>query len=64
VIDPTIPVVFADAKQKPSLKNQLRDEKHRDDAPLLTAEQIEAIDDAILAPMSQKQRESQLVEEV
>ena len=64
VIEPTIPVVFADPKQKPSLKNQLRDEKRRDDAPLLTGEQIEAIDDAILAPMSQKQRESQLVEEV
>ena len=64
VIDPTIPVVHADPKQKPSLKNQLRDEKRRDDAALLTAEQIEAIDDAILARMSQKQRESQLVEEV
>lgn len=64
VIDPTIPVVYADPKKKPSLKNQLRDEKHREDAPLLTAEEIEAIDDAILEPMNQKQRESQLVEEV
>jgi len=63
VIDPTIPVVYADIKKKPSLKSLLREEKRKEDAPNLTDAQIEQIEDAILKTMPEEQVEKQLIEE-
>jgi hypothetical protein len=63
VIDPEIPVVYADLKKKPSLKSLLREDKRKEDAPTLSAAQMEAIDDQIMETFGGKRRESQLVEE-
>lgn len=95
VDNPTIPVVYADPKKKPSLKGLLRDEQRskqdkvlkdkeakkakRKDRPkaseevavidedkpaVLTPDQIETIDEAILSTLNDRQRERQLVEEI
>jgi hypothetical protein len=47
IIDPAIPVVYADAKQKPSLKSLLKSDKTR--PTLLTEDQIRKLDESILA---------------
>ncbi len=62
--DPAMPVAYADPKQKPSLKSELRDVKHGEDVPNLTGEDIEAMDDAILAHLTPQQCENQFVEDI
>jgi hypothetical protein len=64
VIDPEIPVVYADPKKKPSLKGLLRDDKKREDAVALTPAQMESIDEAIMSTLGERKRKSQLVEEI
>ncbi len=59
---PDLPVVYADAKKKPSLKALLKEDKQRDDAPALSPEQIDAIDEAFLGIVDEAQRSTQLVE--
>jgi len=70
VIDPDIPVVYADPKKKPSLKGLLREEKRRrddksaEDVARLTPAEIESLDEAFMATLGERKRKSQLVEEV
>jgi Nuclease-related domain len=64
VIDPDIPVVYADPKKKPSLKGLLREDKRRDDSATLSPAEIESIDEAFMASLGERKRKNQLVEEV
>ncbi|MEP7289848.1 MAG: nuclease-related domain-containing protein [Chloroflexota bacterium] len=46
--NPALPVVYADAKKKPSLKTLIREDKRKDAPVALTDSQIEALDTAFL----------------
>ena len=63
VIDPTIPVAYADAKKKPSLKALLKEGKQKEDAAKLTPEQIEAIDGAFMATLNENSRKRDIQED-
>jgi hypothetical protein len=62
VIDPDLPVVYADLKLKPSLKGLMKDDKKREDVSPLTAEQMNAIEDALIGTLPKEKRTTQLVE--
>jgi hypothetical protein len=64
MIDPAVPVVYGDSKRKPSLKSLLREEKRKDETPMLTTAQIDALEEQILSTLNDNQLENQLVEEV
>jgi len=63
VIDPDLPVVYADAKKKPALKAFLKADKQKEDAAKLTPEQIEAIDSAFMTTLDEKTRKRDLQED-
>jgi hypothetical protein len=63
VIDPTIPVVYADSKKKPALKGLLKEDKKKDNASLLSLQQLQTLDNAFLAIVGAANPESQLEED-
>jgi len=64
LIDPEIPVVYANAKKKPSLKGQIRDfrEEKKDKPAILTNQQIDTLHNKILTAAGATSQESALVE--
>jgi hypothetical protein len=62
IVDPDLPVVYADPKLKPSLKALMRDDKKRDDIQPLSPAEMDAIEQALLDTLPKEKRAAQLVE--
>ncbi len=63
VVDPVLPVVYADAKRKPALKSLLKEDKKKETAALLNVQQLQALDDAFMAVVGAAKSEPQLAED-
>lgn len=64
--NPTLPVAYASTKKKPTLKSVLREDKRdkqRDAAEMLSDEDIEIIHNALVATLSDKERQEAITEE-
>lgn len=63
VVDPTIPVAYADPKKKPTIKGILRDDKKKENANLLSDAQMAALDDAFMAAVGAAKSDPQLADD-
>jgi hypothetical protein len=63
VIDPVIPVAYADPKKKPTIKGILREEKKKENVNLLSDQQMAALDNAFMALVGAASSQPQLAED-